>query len=909
MDESSKEIPSISITNDTPILIQPISISEISEVSEVSEVSEIYQITDVSEIPEVCEESEKLTLDFEKLLKNHSLKSNAALQNFKTRGMLTDLDRSAITEAVANAILQLNHLPTASEYNIAATKLCELFPCETKGSYYCPPTGKHKNASGKLPDKIKNIKYQIKKKAAGSWETSLSESSFVPSETRITHPAKFAGSCDPNDSAIKTAIAHLKYDNIESWPELLRSWSVTHPLRFQYLRETRPILQQRATSSVQQESDALVNDYFKNWPVLTLPNGYLLIQQDFKELYPGREDDLISKWDSTKEVLINLLNAEIAKSDEYGRKLLIDLTATDIDKNDPTLVFIGPTLSNITASYVQIDSVRYELRTPLKALDTCFKYNSVKAFRKHLKDKHSAHMLAEMPLQALHQAEVHENLALNFNMRNALEQIDNPNEQIGDMRNIAITALDFKKAIFESSRALIAKLYASTTLNRVQVQEIIELFSDFCSGGFITMFRFKTLSMLQAAEQRQNDMQQLIEMFNTIQNVFQGLETETQRVNALKASQSYICPQTYRIGVSEKMIKVGNVAVLRPIKLTGQYIPMRYVLKNFLELPGVFDAILTNIENLNNSEKFINIIQSPLWKNIKDSNFKDGLMLLLFIYFDDVEPDNQTGSHAADHSLGAIYYQIPCIPQHHMSTLENIFVSSIFLSNDKHLNNKNAFRPVINELKYLEDNGILVHTATGNQRVYFCLCLLLADNLGLHSITGFTESFNANYNCRFCKKHKVVMKKQLRENLLLLRNTENYEADVFVNNVLLTDLMHDLLEGVTHYNFCAILEELISVKRYFTLQTLNDRVQNFDYSFDIEILFFVRHFGLMIGDLVPEVEEVWQLYIRFIQILDIVTAPFVDTNLTTYLATLIAEHHELYCKLFSKTLKPKHHIM
>jgi len=70
-----------------------------------------------------------------------------------------------------------------------------------------------------------------------------------------------------------------------------------------------------------------------------------------------------------------------------------------------------------------------------------------------------------------------------------------------------------------------------------------------------------------------------------------------------------------------------------------------------------------------------------------------------------------------------------------------------------------------------------------------------------------------------------------------------------------------------------------------------------------EVLFFVRHFGVMIEDLVPEIEEVWQLYIRFIQILDIVTAPFVDTNLTTYLTTLIAEHHELYCKLFSKTLK------
>jgi len=276
-------------------------------------------------------------------------------------------------------------------------------------------------------------------------------------------------------------------------------------------------------------------------------------------------------------------------------------------------------------------------------------------------------------------------------MRKLFEQIDNgdQNEQIRCMPNSVITALDFKNVIFESSRALIAKLYTLSTLNRTHVQEIIELISEFFSGGFIAMLRSKTLSILRAEDQRQN-MQHLIEMFNTIENVFEGLKTEIQRVNALKVSYSYICPQTYRIGISEKMIKIGNITVLKPIELTGQYIPMRYVLKNFLELPGVFDTILANVENLNNSDKFTNIIQSPLWKNIKNSYFKN-LVLSLFIYYDNVESDNQTGSHAGDHSLGALYYQISCIPQHHMSSLENICVSSIFLSNDRHLNNENAF--------------------------------------------------------------------------------------------------------------------------------------------------------------------------------------------------------------------------
>lgn len=56
---------------------------------------------------------------------------------------------------------------------------------------------------------------------------------------------------------------------------------MTHALRFQYLKETRPKKIQKATSSVQQseqEPDASVSDYFKNWPVLALPNGYLLVR-------------------------------------------------------------------------------------------------------------------------------------------------------------------------------------------------------------------------------------------------------------------------------------------------------------------------------------------------------------------------------------------------------------------------------------------------------------------------------------------------------------------------------------------------------------------------------------------------------------------------------------------------------
>lgn len=39
----------------------------------------------------------------------------------------------------------------------------------------------------------------------------------------------------------------------------------------------------------------------------------------------------------------------------------------------PLLIVVGQTLTNITATYIQIDSVRYKLRTPVAALDACQK--------------------------------------------------------------------------------------------------------------------------------------------------------------------------------------------------------------------------------------------------------------------------------------------------------------------------------------------------------------------------------------------------------------------------------------------------------------------------------------------------------------------------------------------------------
>jgi len=76
-----------------------------------------------------------------------------------------------------------------------------------------------------------------------------------------------------------------------------------------------------------------------------------------------------------------------------------------------------------------------------------------------------------------------------------------------------------------------------------------------------------------------------------------------------------------------------------------------------------------------------------------------------------------------------------------------------------------------------------------------------------------------------------------------------------------------------------------------------------------ESLFFTRHLGLIIGNLVPVNSEFWSLNIILKKIVDIIFQKCIRLKDTILLKFLILEQHELYLKLFGIGLKPKHHHM
>nr|XP_018905486.1 PREDICTED: uncharacterized protein LOC109036035 [Bemisia tabaci] len=198
---------------------------------------------------------------------------------------------------------------------------------------------------------------------------------------------------------------------------------------------------------------------------------------------------------------------------------------------------------------------------------------------------------------------------------------------------------------------------------------------------------------------------------------------------------------------------------------------------------------------------------------------------------------------------------------------------------------------------------------------------------------------------------KEEIKFACTENVSLLRNKSNYEADVKTNNVSLTgiketcyfnkiseffvldntsfEVMHDCLKGIFVYDLVEILNNIISLPD-MSLKILNDRLENYDfgpidsgnrplaiYAEELsgdklkmtaaEIIVFTTHLGLIIGDKVPEGDPFWELYSFMRQIMDIVFSPSISLESVKKISSLVEGHNSLYLMLSGQSLKPKFH--
>lgn len=570
-------------------------------------------------------------------------------------------------------------------------------------------------------------------------------------------------------------------------------------------------------------------------------------------------------------------------------------------------------------------------------------FSSAASFKKHLK----THTFNVSNIKSNFKQET-DNLKLPVN-QNVDKNICEPENLDTFEKDSSSEFNKFKITLRNKADSVITKLYGDSTLNRKLVQTVIDSVLDLICEP-MDLFKQDLLRILGNAEVDNTKKGLVNDYFFEWDSVFMDLTSDYLRQKYLEKLGLYIKSIEYVTG--ERFDLLQN-DVLKAKAYSAQFVPISPILKLFLELPCVFPEIIKYINDLKCSSNISNIIQTDFWKNKLKHFQQSDLVLPLFLYFDEFEIGNPLGSHAGIHKIGAIYWSIPCIPPNYRAHLENIFLVLLFHSSDlKEFGSNAIFLKLVEELTNIQENGIVIVSDQDKIKIKVSLTLCLGDNLGLNTLLGFTESFRANFFCRFCKSHRTQTQEIVLPNHNLIRDKANYETDIQENNASSTgikeacvfnkipnfhvtenfcvDLAHDIFEGVALFDIVELLYHFVLEEKLFniddvnlslkcfnfgnkvnkppliTLENLKKRKMNMSFS---EMKCFVLYFGLLFGTFVPEQNRFWKVYILLREILEIVLATESSEGASKILENVIKEHHELYKNLFQKPLKPKHHIL
>lgn len=293
---------------------------------------------------------------------------------------------------------------------------------------------------------------------------------------------------------------------------------------------------------------------------------------------------------------------------------------------------------------------------------------------------------------------------------------------------------------------------------------------------------------------------------------------------------------------------------------------------------------------------------------------------------------------------------------HHRSVVDNTLLVMVCKEVDlKEFGQYKVFGKLVEDLKDLERNGILVH----NEHVKGSICFITGDNLGAHGIGGFNESFSTvQYFCRYCKVtaeefHQDPLKVSSKRNsgdyneaLSLLSGNNSLNSvhgikfDSIFNSLkyfhvadsgLPPCLAHDIFEGVGSNDVALILKHLMTVKQWFSIEELNHRINTFHYLGSdacskpcplalnggklggqaIQNWNFIRLLPIIMHDRIRHARDPhWLMFLLLRDIVEVICAPEIKEADIAYLSILIDEYLEdRKCNFPYERLKPKHHYL
>ena len=249
--------------------------------------------------------------------------------------------------------------------------------------------------------------------------------------------------------------------------------------------------------------------------------------------------------------------------------------------------------------------------------------------------------------------------------------------------------------------------------------------------------------------------------FGQLENPFSSLNTESKRKKHLEEKWKIVEPVEYILGVRFDTRRDRTTGTYRQVPVNDKFM--------YVPIMGSLSSMFRNSELCNSFQK-TKPHQEGFYRDVNDgSYFRNHILfsqqehaLQIQLYYDDFETANPLGSKKGIHKLGCIYFILRNLSPKLNSVLMNIHLVALFHSEDlKKYGFDPILKPLLNDLTMLEAEGMQVpFQPTPLKGSVF---QVTGDNLAIHGLFGFVESFSAKYCCRFCLTEKGEMQSVFSE--------------------------------------------------------------------------------------------------------------------------------------------------
>jgi len=444
---------------------------------------------------------------------------------------------------------------------------------------------------------------------------------------------------------------------------------------------------------------------------------------------------------------------------------------------------------------------------------------------------------------------------------------------------------------------------------------------------------------------------------------FGDLKTLEKQIESFKNGFGYVEPKEYTLGtrLDSRFDKESCSFVQKQVYETCQYVPVIDVLKLLMSNEKFREVVQS--ENPNNKGLISSFVDGQHYRN--NAFYHDcDLVLRLLLYYDELEIANPLGSKTGIHKIGAFYYTIQNLPDHLISSLENMHVLLLCYDEDR---KKYGFRkvltPFLNDLRKLETTGVSIQVGAEELKFKATVAGYSGDGLAVHEFFELLGP-SANKFCRLCLISREdlhagrfgigpVRSREVFENHLALLRANvgnrhimsetgmvgdcalNSSSNFHVTTNYIFDIMHDILEGIGPFELKLVLKQYICEEGLFTVAYFNHKVKTFYYgmiesknkpsaNFSLANLrnlgdhkikqramqtwVLLRAFPFLVEGKVLTGDKYMNLILLLLGIMEVVYAPTLSPSILPYLDDMIKEHHNAFLSLFpTVNMINKHH--